>query len=337
MWPVAEVTQAGRGRCIVAARDIAAGETVLSERPALLFVQPEFEASVCACCLRSAQGVPLVHWHNSLVVLDTPLALNRARQPLVRKLSALQVSGTSSRGCTLLGTWLTCVLPRFCSALCAQEAAGEGGAHSPRMCRALQQLGSVGLSAEVLSPSCSFPARVETDPPSLFAQEQHLGRFVLNAYDVKAAARTSSAEAVRPYQECLEWAQVLTPPWRRRGFWASRSWPCLPLARQCFTIVLRRPSARWWRRHLLLQMGWLLMRSPPMTSPSCSPRRRVQRNTLLQRRTLYSLKVTAAPPTGCQRLLHNGLRRQRAAGSPGHRCLPESRPLQPWCASSRAW
>ena len=31
----------------------------------------------------------------------------------------------------------------------------------------------------------------------MFAQEQHLGRFVLNAYGVKAAARTSSAEAVR--------------------------------------------------------------------------------------------------------------------------------------------
>jgi hypothetical protein len=53
------VTQVGKGRCIVAARDIAAGETVLSERPALLFVQPEFEASVCACCLRAVQGALL--------------------------------------------------------------------------------------------------------------------------------------------------------------------------------------------------------------------------------------------------------------------------------------
>jgi hypothetical protein len=46
-----------------------------------------------------------------------------------------------------------------------------------------------------------LPGGVETDSPSLFAQEQHLGRFVLNAYGVKAAARTSSAEAVRPYHE----------------------------------------------------------------------------------------------------------------------------------------
>jgi len=52
MWPVVESLRDGRGRCLVAARDIGAGETVLSERPAVLFLQPEFAESVCACCLR---------------------------------------------------------------------------------------------------------------------------------------------------------------------------------------------------------------------------------------------------------------------------------------------
>ena len=51
-WPVAEVELPGRGRGLVAARDIRAGETVLSEDPLLLFVQPAFADSVCAQCLR---------------------------------------------------------------------------------------------------------------------------------------------------------------------------------------------------------------------------------------------------------------------------------------------
>ena len=53
MWPVAEVALPGRGTGLVAARDIQAGETVLSEAPCLLFVQPGFAASTCAQCLRT--------------------------------------------------------------------------------------------------------------------------------------------------------------------------------------------------------------------------------------------------------------------------------------------
>ena len=69
------------------------------------------------------------------------------------------------------------------------------------MCRALQQLGSVGLSVEVLVCRLQPSSVVKADSPALFAQEQHLGRFVLHTYGVKAAARTSSAEAVRPTHE----------------------------------------------------------------------------------------------------------------------------------------
>ena len=46
----------GRGRGLFAARDIPAGEMVLAEQPAMLFVQPEFAGSVCACCLRTMAG-----------------------------------------------------------------------------------------------------------------------------------------------------------------------------------------------------------------------------------------------------------------------------------------
>jgi hypothetical protein len=53
MWPVAEVQLPGRGKGLVAVRDIRAGETVLSEAPFLLFVQPSFTGSVCAQCLRT--------------------------------------------------------------------------------------------------------------------------------------------------------------------------------------------------------------------------------------------------------------------------------------------
>lgn len=52
MWPVAEAVLPGRGRALVAARDIRAGETVLSEAPLLLFTQRAFASTACARCLR---------------------------------------------------------------------------------------------------------------------------------------------------------------------------------------------------------------------------------------------------------------------------------------------
>jgi len=46
----------GRGRGLFACRDIPAGQTVLAEKPAMLFVQPECAGSACACCLRTIAG-----------------------------------------------------------------------------------------------------------------------------------------------------------------------------------------------------------------------------------------------------------------------------------------
>ena len=42
----------GRGIGLFAARDIAAGETVLSEQPLIVYAHEEATSSVCAFCLR---------------------------------------------------------------------------------------------------------------------------------------------------------------------------------------------------------------------------------------------------------------------------------------------
>ena len=55
-WPVQEMELPGRGKALVATRDIAAGETVLSDSPLLLFVHPAFASSSCAQCLRALDG-----------------------------------------------------------------------------------------------------------------------------------------------------------------------------------------------------------------------------------------------------------------------------------------
>jgi hypothetical protein len=44
---------AGKGRGLVATRDIAAGEVVLSERPLMMYPHCDALGSVCSHCLRS--------------------------------------------------------------------------------------------------------------------------------------------------------------------------------------------------------------------------------------------------------------------------------------------
>mmetsp|Transcript_2950 Transcript_2950/g.8310 ORF Transcript_2950/g.8310 Transcript_2950/m.8310 type:complete len:377 (+) Transcript_2950:228-1358(+) len=55
-WPLELRIVPGRGRGLFAARDIAAGETVLAERPLLLVVSPEYRDLVCTQCLRGLGG-----------------------------------------------------------------------------------------------------------------------------------------------------------------------------------------------------------------------------------------------------------------------------------------
>jgi SET and MYND domain-containing protein len=49
---LAEVDIPGRGRGLIAARDIRAGETVLVDNPILVYVTEEAKRLVCANCLR---------------------------------------------------------------------------------------------------------------------------------------------------------------------------------------------------------------------------------------------------------------------------------------------
>jgi hypothetical protein len=157
MWPLAETVVNGRGRCLVASRDIAAGETVLSEQPALLFVHPEFEDSVCACCLRTVQGVPSGE-HKVARTSCTYLTSdnNRGFQCLLRALSALSVRPPSQARSERASC--NCITPpgRFCSAKCNEESSHRGGAHSPEVCAGLRFLSAcTGVGIEVPSRNWS--------------------------------------------------------------------------------------------------------------------------------------------------------------------------------------
>lgn len=47
----------GRGTCLLAVRDLRPGETVLVEPPVLLYAHPDYDAAVCARCLRALHTV----------------------------------------------------------------------------------------------------------------------------------------------------------------------------------------------------------------------------------------------------------------------------------------
>ncbi|KAK3248384.1 hypothetical protein CYMTET_42145 [Cymbomonas tetramitiformis] len=55
-FPVRHVEIPGRGRALVAARDIRPGETILNEPPTLIYVTDDSKGSVCAQCLRVLSG-----------------------------------------------------------------------------------------------------------------------------------------------------------------------------------------------------------------------------------------------------------------------------------------
>eukprot|EP00976_Prorocentrum_cordatum_P047760 964616-Prorocentrum_minimum.AAC.3 len=55
---VIEVDIPGKGRGLVAARDIRAGETVLVENPVLVYVVDEAKRLICANCLRVLPNGP---------------------------------------------------------------------------------------------------------------------------------------------------------------------------------------------------------------------------------------------------------------------------------------
>lgn len=51
-WPVRPIELPGRGIGLVAARDIAPGELIISEEPLILYPNELLRTSVCGCCLR---------------------------------------------------------------------------------------------------------------------------------------------------------------------------------------------------------------------------------------------------------------------------------------------
>ncbi|KAK3255936.1 hypothetical protein CYMTET_34907 [Cymbomonas tetramitiformis] len=94
-FPVRHVEIPGRGRALVAARDIRPGETILNEPPTLIYVTDDSKGSVCAQCLRVLSG------------------------DRISESACCSCDGQAS----------------FCSPQCAETAAVCGGAHSPNVCR----------------------------------------------------------------------------------------------------------------------------------------------------------------------------------------------------------
>jgi hypothetical protein len=91
---------------------------------------------------------------------------------------------------------------------CAGAAAAAGGAHAPEVCAGLCALAQSPLDAEVMlrrtAAAAQPDARLTTHPAH--KQAQHLARFLLQLYSLKAAAVASPQAAVRrrPRSRCRE-------------------------------------------------------------------------------------------------------------------------------------
>lgn len=100
--------RSGRGRGLVAARELHAGETVLNEPPLMLTPSLRCIRDVCCCCLRYVDGT-----------LSFYLYAPRA---------AAHHPGTAA-------TCSTCNTARFCSPQCHASSQQAPDIHSPWLCR----------------------------------------------------------------------------------------------------------------------------------------------------------------------------------------------------------
>lgn len=106
-----------KGRALIAARNLHAGETVLSEPPILLTPSIRCIHNICSCCLRYIDGrylhVVWQHTHNPPISRHPPTL------------------GTTAVTCS------TCNTAKFCSAAC-HAASTAPHIHSPWLCRYCQ-------------------------------------------------------------------------------------------------------------------------------------------------------------------------------------------------------
>lgn len=102
-----------KGRALIAARNLHAGQTVLSEAPILLTPSIRFIHTICSCCLRYVDGM-IRNTHIGFV--------STIHQP-----SSRPTLGTAI-------TCSTCNTAKFCSAAC-HAASSAPHMHSPWLCR----------------------------------------------------------------------------------------------------------------------------------------------------------------------------------------------------------
>jgi hypothetical protein len=142
----------GRGRGLVAQRDIKAGEVILSEEPILLTVSQEAKDAACAHCLRLLKPAGAFRRHRCFA------AFAAVRAAVFRTAGNRRPSLHQHRP-TLMQTVQTQPLPgaipcqacrqvAFCSAACAAAAAAKPWVHADATCRALSALAAAPLDDE---------------------------------------------------------------------------------------------------------------------------------------------------------------------------------------------
>ena len=125
---VRETRIPGRGVGLVAARDIAAGESVVVERAVLTGVSEEFRASCCACCLRPAAAAHASS-SSSSSSSSHPVALTQCRG-----CAQVLLCGATDGGHAASCAWtpgghgpVACAAERIAAAPSSDDGGGGGG------------------------------------------------------------------------------------------------------------------------------------------------------------------------------------------------------------------
>lgn len=141
-------TSAAKGRALVAARDVVAGEVVVDELPILLSVYDDAKDLACARCLRALNGGDGDGGNGAPVAPPIPC--------------------------------LSCHQVAFCSAVCAAAAEREPWVHAPATCRAY----AAGLAALPEAPAGSADENAATAT----IEARSALRFLIQALALRALA-----------------------------------------------------------------------------------------------------------------------------------------------------